>query len=577
MNAENDALFQWLTSRDAGLPGLAERSSGRSVEAFLGNLLWESTTSFVKGPLRELKCGGSPATEFIQYFSYPLHSHFKEHKEKGKSWIDRYPLFFQGGKSLNASLEVVARYATLYGGLQQLKTRFSFSGFANNQSLKPIPRHIVLDLAEVKARRSPLVTLRLKTSDVVVLTAHLSPTAEITLSHLESIKRQFKTSKPFPLLDRPFDPAMADDFWKWFAELTESQQCKDSINQVDQLAETIVPVMAGNLTRDLIKELGLSIEEANKVGIDLATFTAWNFLLRFRRVVYIPYRTLEPQGDNIATIRSWSGVILCLKDKVALPEEVIPFLSASRSKHSSTGSRTTRISPLLAAMKLLVDVATSHASIGDWKCYQNDYVKSVLRREHAAAISQGFEHEVRNLQLLAGLAIKINDKALTEEVLAELDGNLAFSQLVFDAYTRTDQIISKRMLFWKLDTLLEIWKDHLQIEIPDADRNDLQDVPYPLLFVLAELCRNAYCHSLGRKMTIVQLSLKGGGSAMLEATVRNETLNGNIERQGKRQEIHTFGGLDLVADIVEDVLGGKFGFIIKDGKATATVRIESRN
>src|SRR5262249_17087436 len=144
-------------------------------------------------------------------------------------------------------------------------------------------------------------------------------------------------------------------------------------------------------------------------------------------------------------IRSWSGIILCLRATIDLTHEVIPFLHGSSQSTKRSSSPSQPVVPLIAAMKMLVDVATSRASIGDWKYYQNAYVRTVLKREHAGAISRGFEHEIRNLQLLAGLAIR--EDRLTKEVLAELDGNLAVSQLVFQAYTRIEETLSVTQLF----------------------------------------------------------------------------------------------------------------------------------
>jgi hypothetical protein len=221
-------------------------------------------------------------------------------------------------------------------------------------------------------------------------------------------------------------------------------------------------------------------------------------------------------------------------------------------------------------MKMLVDVATSRASIGDWKYHQNAYVRTVLKREHAGAISRGFEHEIRNLQLLAGLAIR--EDRLTKEVLAELDGNLAVSQLVFQAYTRIEETLSVTQLLDDLRKLLEIWAD-LKPDITDHECDRLSPVPYPLLFVLAELCRNGYDHSVDGDKKIVHLVMRGGGKNDLDVVVTNETPNGDMPRRGKRTSAVTFGGLDLVADLVEDGLGGKFAFEIKDGIAMATVHL----
>src|SRR5688572_29704622 len=97
MNPKNDALFQWLCNRDAGLPQLASVHSGENIEAFLESLLWENVISFAKEVLGNINCKQAKSKPLVQYISYPFYSHYREIKKEKPFWLSRFPVFFQNG------------------------------------------------------------------------------------------------------------------------------------------------------------------------------------------------------------------------------------------------------------------------------------------------------------------------------------------------------------------------------------------------------------------------------------------------------------------------------------------------
>jgi len=240
------------------------------------------------------------------------------------------------------------------------------------------------------------------------------------------------------------------------------------------------------------------------------------------------------------------------------------------------------LEPLLAAMKLFVDVSTSQASIGDWKYYQKSYARKVIQREQAAGIAQGFEHEIRNLQFTAGLAILEDlvpsadvpipeEKLLVDDLIWELESNLAVSRLVFDAHIHPELTISVAKLREELKKLLPE-RDDFRINL---DITVSGSVPKPLLFVIAELCRNAFNHSIeGDRQADLKLTQTSTGK--LRLVVINKTRNANRPRTGTLDS-ETFGGQNLAARVVKQILRGRFTFEIHNGLATAIVTVNSKH
>jgi hypothetical protein len=141
-----------------------------------------------------------------------------------------------------------------------------------------------------------------------------------------------------------------------------------------------------------------------------------------------------------------------------------------------------------------------------------------------------------------------------------------------------------------LDKLREIlcWEDVVLDDAGFSSSNPTTRVFAPMLYVLAELCRNAYKHgdwhtesrgtsgssmSPSEKRIKIDFSTKSG--RLSRVTVTNPTRKPPSHFDGRNVGLATIRlkGRLLVARVVEDLLGGHFTFEICNGNAEAIVEL----
>jgi hypothetical protein len=571
MAHEAEQFYSWLCANDARLKAVTSLRSGDGVESFLEHLLWENTASFVSGPLRTVRYGTLAAGDAIQYLSYPLFSHFKRVERQEPNWISRFPLYFGGRGSVSSAVNVIGRYSTLYRGLLSHSTGFSFTGFVGNPSLgleRP-PRFVVMELKNA-SRPAMSVT---SDHDVLVLRASIPAPRMPRLRHLQIINEYASSDAAvIPTLCEEFSGGRFVAFWEWFKEMTSTPECHESASDLNDASSEIEQLCAPVLLPELRSVMHApSVEDTAK---GLARFMAWNVLLGFRRLVYVPFRTIEPVYPGEPDVISWGGIILALNNRISLDRRELNFLSV-KYLQPRTKRRPQRLAPLIAATKLLVDVATSRASIGDWKYYQRSYEQRTLRRTHAEGMMYGFGQEIRNLQALVAAAIE--DDELLGVVTRELRVGADIATLLMRAYTEQEHTVSLHSMLGVVRQILR-WTDFGIRSKLDRQAQSVVTL-VPILFVITELCRNAYkfgkaAGKTKKKVAIVSFSIERGHLAELVVSNRSDG-----ERMFKRYVVGEWSrppqyhGHDLVANIVCDILLGSFSFKRGGGMARATISL----
>ena len=304
---------------------------------------------------------------------------------------------------------------------------------------------------------------------------------------------------------------------------------------------------------------------------------AWNYVLGFKKTIYCPFRIAEPFSAGESQLVSWGGGILVLSDISPLQNILENLISSSEVTfpYDSDKPIENSLLELILGIRLFVDVATPKVIFGDWKYYQRTLESNTISKSHAEGITEGLEHEIRNLQTL--VSINIENPKKKEIVDVELEVSLQISKLVWMSYVDRDKSLPLSELITRLREII-IWRtlvikdNHDRLSHPDIF------VPFPLLFVLAELCRNAYKYSIGnpeKSKREVNITFTIEGNARIRIDVTNKTNNTQtsaITCESRASKKTKMLGLTIVMKIVCDMLGGDFSFQIDDeGLAIASL------
>src|SRR5438552_2589780 len=109
-------------------------------------------------------------------------------------------------------------------------------------------------------------------------------------------------------------------------------------------------------------------DERPRVANGLAHFLGWNFVFGFRRIVYCPFRTLEPPSRNSEAVTiSWGGAIAVLRGAGSLRGLASALVGDTTVKRKDAD-----LWDFLRGLRLFVDVATPKVMLGDWKYFQRN-------------------------------------------------------------------------------------------------------------------------------------------------------------------------------------------------------------
>jgi hypothetical protein len=270
--------LDWIASAEDVLVEEYTDKSLPDIEALLERILWRLTSSFLGGPINEANEQPPVPTSVIQYFSFPLFSHYKEISGIEPYWINKYPIFF-GRQSDWELSSVIARYSFLYQGLKSNEPHFSLTSFAGNMSwgLRHPPRYIIFDLEEKVNARSP-VSIRSDEHVFAVVCKMPAPpdVSQCLLSLQNAAAHKLDNEQDFPIIGNEYSIEHAENFWKAFEELAErSSGLKEAIQTIEEYASLIE-----NKFHKSIK-LKLTLRENTEKNKDttargLARFIAWN-------------------------------------------------------------------------------------------------------------------------------------------------------------------------------------------------------------------------------------------------------------------------------------------------------------
>jgi len=591
MNGET--LINWIINRDETLERVAENWRHEpDPENRIASILWDNTASFIDQCIAPDLRGGIQTKDLIQYISYPLYSHDKEASPDNPTpWIAHYPLFFSASNLHTednfTALGVIERYATLYRGLLDEATGFAFTGFANGNSFPIPPRCVVISMSasENEAYKIEFGNIG-EHNDTLKIQAQLPEATGFSIGQLYDSGAQTLDPDIIPTFNGGYSLENRSRFWEWFEQLADSDNCSTAVTDLTALAENYTERTRIVFSQSAENNLPIKQIQEQRKEHDLTKFCIWNFLLGFRKIVYIPYRTIEPQpgtstsgqlneevNDSRGLIKSSAGIILVLDDALTVHDQV---LSSERMAEDTDQAEDT-VRQLVASFKTLVDIATSRASIGDAKFY----FEKTLLRDQAKGLYHGMTHESRNLHFTAGLAISSltnyeedtpneprSPGYFIETFLESLDDSVQLSQMIFDAFTKRTaaplgQIWSK--IVHRYTGKLEISPRSLTREISK------QLVPSSYEFVFTELFRNTleYCSGTPR----IQASFQFKESHQHVITFNNYTDNEvlNWKRSGTANTTRSSHGLDLVASVIEDICKGSFSFKAENGYAQATI------
>jgi two-component sensor histidine kinase len=384
------------------------------------------------------------------------------------------------------------------------------------------------------------------------------------------------SNQDFPVIGTEFSIERAENFWKSFEELADkSSSIKKAIQTIEEYANIVENKFHKNIkSRLTLRENTAKNRDSTARG--LARFIAWNYVLGFKKTIYCPFRIAEPFSEGESRLVSWGGGILVLSNTFPLKNILHDIISSTEASfpYAFDKSIENSLLELILGIRLFVDVATPKVIFGDWKYYQRTLESNTISKSHAEGITQGLEHEIRALQSLVSLNIE-NPKR-KEIVDVELEVSLQISKLVWMSYVDRDKSLQLSELMTRLREIvtwrtLVIKDNHASLSDPDIS------VPFPLLFVLAELCRNAYKYSTGnpeRTKREVNITFKTEGDVLVSVNVRNKTNNTQTSpitcdsRVSKKTKML---GLTIVMKIVCDMLGGAFSFLInEEGQAIAS-------
>lgn len=564
MSKELDTLYRWLCSTDIGLEQFAKTHHDASVESVLEDMLWEHTASFVRGPLAAMGTVLEPAHELIQYFSYPLYSHYKAGERKEPYWVGKCPIYFGGGNE-QAQASAVARYSILYRGFIQKTTGFSFTGFAGNRGWgadSSSPRFVIFNFVE-EVHASPMVRVA-NSGGVLHFEIELNSADKDFSNYISSAINTSTTPPSLPFIANNFFANDKDCFFKWFQDLQASSDCAACEFALLESIKHIPAVLKTTLEPELKKIL---LSEQSKIDTEgLAHFMALNTVLGFRKLIYIPYRTVEPSTDHSGSdVISWGGIILALKNTLDLGLRNLTFL---HDDGAAIPAQSNAIAPLIAAMKLFVDVTTSRASIGDWKHYQKSFQQRSVHRNHANAIRAGFEHEIRHLQEMVNLSAPEFRKDIT--LATNMEVSIAVSKLVWEAHMAPHETTTLALIIAELKSLFS-WPD-FQIDILDSLSDE--KLPQPMRFVAAELIRSAYAWGGVPSPAAIR-------TCCVSLSVADKNLLFQVTNFSRKKDDYVFDtntsreghGLNLVDRVVSDLIKGSFSFVIKDRIAIARIQI----
>jgi hypothetical protein len=546
MNNELAMLYQWLCTADQGLEEFASSRAKSNVEEFIEDLLWRYTASFVEGPLAALSSTPPPA-HLIQYFSFPLYSHFKEQSGDPYAWISRCPLFF-GGDSLEHQLNNVLRYALLFRGFISGDNGFSFTGFANNPGWgieNPPPRFVVLNYLEEDEEKGPNVRIQ-DHSDILRFDIELNPPSLESIPKLQShALRQAIDEISLPAIAGRFEAGKKDYFFKWFIELQQTKEFQDDQSLHRSRSLTCSQSLLEGLRNEISKSKSLgSTFDRDQLAKNLADFIATNNSLGFRKLVYLPYRTVEPGRDGKAPeVMSWGGVVLSFHNDINLSSDALTFLLSDQANINVSSNP---VAPLIASMKLFVDVTTSRASINDWKHYQIAVQRETIARRSVTAMHKAFAHEIRHLQeIVEGYILGLTDKGTISK---RLGIGLAASELMWSAYTESETTANFNDTLAGQLSLLQ--SDSFKIRVVNLCGPDLR-IPKPLQYVALELLWNASRYGKCVDASPLECSISISYSAdrvMLE--VQNPAIGQpNFQNPQRGKSL----GLDIIREIAKQM------------------------
>ena len=569
--------LNWLASAEEVLAETYKDKSLPEIESLLERILWQLTSSFFTGPFIQAEKPLRKPDSAIQYFSFPLFSHFKEISKIEPYWINRYPIFF-GPQNKKQLSKVITQYAFLYRWLRANDPHFSLTSFAGNLSwgLSHPPRYILFDLNEGDSTKRARVEIT-STNQIFSLVGHMPPAPDISaklFSIEETVRRILGSHQLYPIIGGDFSADSALSFWNSFDEISDAcSELKGAIRDIDNYASLIESAFLNKVKNKIdLRDNSNSIKKKTASG--LARFVAWNYVLGFRKIIYCPFRIAERFDNGRTGLVSWGGGILVLSDSVSLStmlEYVAP--RATTDQQSPDNTDDSSLLDLIMGIRHFIDVATPKVILGDWKYYRQTLQSKTIDIIHAQGISEGLGHELKNLQ--AYVTSYINPVKL-DEVKTELEVSLRISKLVWEAYSCRDQRLSLPDLMERLRNILE-WNTLTIDDKNVASENPKVSVPYPLLYVLAELCRNAFKYSIGNPVKTprkVEIDFRIKQNELLSVRVLNRTKRNdppvtcnNLEKD----EGSTTLGLNLVMKIVCNLMDGNFSFKINKGIAIAHV------
>lgn len=583
--------LDWLSRADEDAITDSVGKVAVEVEALLEAMLWGLMSEFLSGPMAPVTASLRTSDCAVQYVNFPFYSHYKSIRSPNQPWIGRYPFFF-GNADPSIIQDVLRRYAFLHFALtaESKPIDFSLTGFSGNESwgLRTPPQYVTITTRDHADLEPP------KAISYGTHRAHFNLAA--TLPPVVSLRSALK-SVDMSEFEAMFSPGfrscavMGDRsnseqcsrFWSAFERLRESSVAEDAAKRMlmeygDQVSQSLASQIACLPTLLLHED---TPENRSKVGEGLARFIAWNHALGFRNIIYCPYRTLEPSKEQNGTkMISWGGAVIVLGDRV----DLVKVMQGLESTNSTCPDQE-RLSDFVANIRIFVDLATPKVIVGDWKYYQQMKTRQQIGEEQALAVAAGLNHELLNL----GEAILLNvPKGVKRQNLAtRLRISARIAELVWVAYLNPKEEVSLSQL---MDQLREIlcWED---IVLDDGDSSSLSpnvQVQQPMVFAMAELCRNAYKHGswqstppdgeaasqvpAKKTVTIAFLTQE---EQLLRVTISNPTEKPDSTFDGrnpKRTGIQLKGRL-LVQKVVEDLLGGRFSFAISKGHAEAVINL----
>jgi signal transduction histidine kinase len=572
-----NALSEYLNWVGSAEDGLIERSSPSvvGIEPLLEQMLWHLTTSFFKGPFIQAEQPLRQPDSAIQYFSFPLYSHFKEISRNEPYWLSRYPIFF-GQRDHSQLVRVITQYAFLYSGLKENRPPFSLTSFAGNirSGLSHPPRYIVFDL-----KPNPTATdargVLTPGKHVFFLDAYLPSPPDIS-AKLRNVPfdviGRFDVG-PYPVIGRQFNENNATSFWASFDEIVNvCSGLREAVEMVEQYADRV----EAGIYEEVENKIELREQERESVqstAKGLARFVGWNYALGFRKIIYCPFRIAEPFGQGLV---SWGGGILVLSDSVPLTTILESLDVKTVSQPSGTNPADEQLSQLVAAIRFFIDVATPKVILGDWKYYQRRLERTTINIEQAEGISEGLRHELKGLHTIVYSYVKDNKR---QELIPLLETSERMARLVYLAYTKQEDVLSLPELMRELNSILQ-WKTVRITDNGVSSQNPNVDVAFPLLYVISELCRNAVKFSPGNPIKDnreVLIDFVIEDDQLTEVHVMNQTNNNDFTIDCRTREMTQpprILGLYQVMNFVCDIFKGEFSFQIAQGRATASVKLK---